>query len=193
VALACLLLALAQAASAQTLGRLFFSVDERFSLNQMRENDVEIEPDPEPARPGSAVQAPKVGEVSFDGRVQRSDGQTTIWVNGKPLLPGNSTVEGISVESTGGTGGETRFSLPSGAGFELKVGQKVQVVSGKVLDSYETKPADDTENVFSAQPGVSPGGAFSASPGAPGAPNSPLGNPLSPGQAGASPAGQTQP
>ncbi|MDX1433042.1 MAG: hypothetical protein R3286_11410 [Gammaproteobacteria bacterium] len=154
---ACILLAgafllAALPASAQEFGRLFFSVDDRIQLDQRREDPQEPvvtvkrgEPKPE---------APAVGEVTFNGHVQRSDGETTIWVNGRPVLPGNSTPEGISARPTGRGGGETRFELPSGAGFELKVGQKIKVVSGKVVESYETSAPEDAPAGFSGLPEI---------------------------------------
>jgi hypothetical protein len=101
--------------------------------------------------------APVVDVISFDGKVERSGGGgTTIWVNGRPVLTGSKTVEGISIESSRGTNGETVFVLPpSDAGrtdFSLKVGQKIAVQSGKVLDSYEARAAEDAESVFAEKP-----------------------------------------
>jgi hypothetical protein len=97
-----------------------------------------------------------VDVISFDGKVERSgSGGSTIWVNGRPVLTGNRTVEGIRIESSRGTNGETRFILPpSDAGetdFSLKVGQKIAVQSGKVLESYEVRAAEDAESVFARE------------------------------------------
>jgi hypothetical protein len=149
--IAALLVVFVDAPAAETFGRLFFSTEERRTLDDMRNDDIE----PEPVQPtgGKIIAAPVVDVISFDGKVERSgSGQSTIWINGRPVLTGNRTVEGIRVEPSRGTNGETRFILPpSDAGetdFSLKVGQKVAVQSGKVLDSYEVRAAEDAESVF---------------------------------------------
>ena len=149
--LVAVLIVLSNAATAQSFGRLFFSVDERFTLNERREDDIRVEVKSDVTRK-QTDDTPAVSEVSLDGKVQRSGGESTIWVNGRPVLPGNRTPEGIRVAPTGGRGGETRFALPSGDGFNLKVGQKIQVLSGKVLDSYEARAKEGAESVFASQP-----------------------------------------
>ena len=161
-------------------GRLFFSAEERRTLDDMRNDDIEpvqtVEPGVKPTI------APVVDVISFDGKVERSGGgTTTIWVNGRPVLTGNMTVEGISVQSQRGTNAETRFVLPPSdtapTDFSLKVGQKIAVQSGKVLESYENRAAEDAESVFAkeqpgaeasppgnAQPPPSPGSSVSPVP-----------------------------
>jgi hypothetical protein len=110
--------------------------------------------------------APVVDVISFDGKVERSGGGgTTIWVNGRPVLTG---------------------SKPSDAGrtdFSLKVGQKIAVQSGKVLDSYEARAAEDAESVFAAEkpsapdPGAGSDDTAQEGPGpAPGVPKPPVTN-----------------
>jgi hypothetical protein len=153
--IAALLGVYADVSAQQSFGRLFFSTEERRTLDDMRNDDVE----PQVAQPvrGDTAVAPVVDVISFDGKVERSgSGGSTIWVNGRPVLTGNRTVEGISVYSSRGTSGETRFVLPpSDAGqtdFSLKVGQKIAVQSGKVLDTYEARAAEDAESVFAKDP-----------------------------------------
>jgi hypothetical protein len=153
-AIAALLAVYADAPAQDGFGRLFFNPEERRALDEMRNDDVEPPPPPPPG--GEAAVAPVVDVISFDGKVERSgSGSVTIWVNGRPVLAGNRTVEGISVHSSRGTDGVTRFVLPpSDAGqtdFSLKVGQKIGVQSGKVLDSYESRAAEDAESVFSKE------------------------------------------
>jgi hypothetical protein len=153
--IAALLAIYADAPAEEKFGRLFFSADERRVLDDLRD-----EP-PQPVGPkkdpnDKTAVAPVVDVISFDGKVERSGGGgTTIWVNGRPVLTGSKTVEGISIESSRGTNGETVFVLPpSDAGrtdFSLKVGQKIAVQSGKVLDSYEARAAEDAESVFAVE------------------------------------------
>jgi hypothetical protein len=150
---AALLAVSADAPAEENFGRLFFTIEERRTLNDMRDGDIEPEIEVEP---GKTAVAPVVDVISFDGKVERSGGGgTTVWVNGRPVLTGNRTVEGIRIESSRGTNGETRFILPpSDAGetdFSLKVGQKIAVQSGKVLESYEVRAAEDAESVFAKE------------------------------------------
>jgi hypothetical protein len=151
------------AAAQQSFGRLFFTPEERNTLNDMRNDDVEPQVAAKPVQ-GETVTAPVVDVISFDGKVERSGGGgTTIWVNGRPVLAGNRTVEGISVYSGRGTSAETRFVLPpSDSGqtdFSLKVGEKIAVQSGKVLDAYEARAAENAESVFAKE---SPDGSKAA-------------------------------
>ncbi len=150
---AALLAVYADAPAEENFGRLFFSVEDRRTLDDMRDDDIE----PEIVRPqaGKTAVTSVVDVISFDGKVERSGGGSTIWVNGRPVLTGNRTVEGIRVQSSPGTNGVTRFILPpSDAGetdFSLKVGQKIAVQSGKVLDSYEARAAEDAKSVFAGE------------------------------------------
>ena len=99
-----------------------------------------------------------VDVISFDGKVERSDGVSTVWVNGRAVYTGNRTAEGIELETSRGTRGQTKFVLPSSNGgsdsgkgpppFELKVGEKVAVQNGRKFDAYEDRPAEDAENVL---------------------------------------------
>lgn len=157
--LAALLAVFTDAPAEESFGRLFFTIEERRTLDDMRDDD--IEPEVVKSQSGNATVAPVVDVISFDGKVERSGGGgTTVWVNGRPVLTGNRTVEGIRIESSRGTNGTTRFILPpSDAGetdFSLKVGQKIAVQSGKVLESYEVRAAEDAESVFAEE---SPGDA----------------------------------
>lgn len=157
VGIAALLAVYAEAPAQENYGRLFFSAEERRTLDDMRNDDIEPVKTVEPGV--KTTVAPVVDVISFDGKVERSGGGgTTVWVNGRPVLTGNRTAEGISVYSQRGTDAETRFVLPPSdtaeTDFSLKVGQKIAVQSGKVLDSYENRAAEDAESVFAIeQPG----------------------------------------
>ena len=90
-----LALPLANPAGAEELGRLFLSTEQRADLEALRraeaaaaqrgapalETDVEIVQAP-------AVEAPPPAPVRFDGIVTRSDGASTIWVNGESSYDG---------------------------------------------------------------------------------------------------------
>lgn len=153
-------------AEEETFGRLFFSAEERSTLDDLRDQALDDGPAPVANPNSQAAVAPIVDVISFDGKVERSAGGTTVWVNGRAVVAASKTAEGISIEPSPGTSGETRFSLPSSdAGiteFSLKVGQKIAVQSGKVLDSYEARAAEDAQSVFAREsPGHPPGSSAS--------------------------------
>lgn len=163
--LAALLVAWGDTVAEENLGRWFFSTLDRQKLDEDREKGEE--PGPIGGKPLEAGASPPVVDViSFDGKVERSDGTSTVWVNGRPVFTGNRTVEGISVQSTRGSGGETQFVLPrtatdtsSGNGpppFTLKVGQKVAVQNGRKFDAYEARPGEDAESVIGVTEAVDP-------------------------------------
>ena len=142
----------ADAPAEQGFGRLFFSDEERRTLDDRRTDWTGPEPTPQPTGERVPV-APVVDVISFDGKVERTGGGgATVWVNGQPVYTGNRTVEGIRIQSGRGTGAETRFVLPPSdlgeTNFSLKVGQKIAVQSGKVLETYEVRAAEDAESVF---------------------------------------------
>jgi hypothetical protein len=86
------------AACAQELGRLFFTPEQRQTLDARRKARV-------PDKPAAAVQASPT--MRLDGYVKRSDGRSTVWVNGEstddsPRLPAASDGRvGVSVGETG--------------------------------------------------------------------------------------------
>ena len=76
--LAVLLLALATAAAADdSLGTLFLTPQERARLDALRRGDA-------PATPGTP-DAPRARDHALTGFVQRSDGRTTVWIDGRPV------------------------------------------------------------------------------------------------------------
>ena len=149
---ASLLFAYAEITLAEELGQLFFSAEERHVLDELR--DAGEDPAPPPPPGSDQPEAPMVDVISFDGKVERSGGGSTVWVNGRPVYTGSRTVEGIGIESSPGTSGETQFQLPRSdenakpTEFSLKVGQKVAVQNGQKFDAYERRPGEDAETVF---------------------------------------------
>lgn len=155
--LATLLVAGGDAVAEENFGRWFFSILDRQKLDEDRDKGEELAPViVGPTETGAPP--PVVDVISFDGKVERSDGTSTVWVNGRPVFTGNRTAEGISVHSSRGTGGEAQFVLPrsetdttSRSGpppFTLKVGQKVAVQNGRKFDAYEARPGEDAESVI---------------------------------------------
>ena len=109
-------LLLFQDAPAQQLGRLFFTDDQRAALDARRRARVPDKPSAAPV-----VVSPT---TRLDGFVKRSEGPSTVWVNGEPLQ------ENVRP-------GERSVSVPvgdSGTRVELKPGQVLDRGTGEVRD-----------------------------------------------------------
>jgi hypothetical protein len=107
---------LAPCAPAQEIGRLFFTPEQRAALDARRRARV---PDRPAATP--AVASPT---TRLDGYVRRSQGPSTVWVNG-------ATVD----EATPGS--DARVSVPLGDGgarVRLKPGETLDRGTGEVRD-----------------------------------------------------------
>ena len=65
-------------ASAESLGRLFHSAAERSALDSMRKAKLQ------PQKP-AAARPPEPQSAQLDGYVVRSDGRSTLWVNGSAV------------------------------------------------------------------------------------------------------------
>jgi len=102
---------------AQEIGRLFFTPDQRAALDARRRARV-------PDRPAAApvVASPT---TRLDGFVRRSDGRSTVWVNGESLA--ESGPEAPRIEP--GRSSDARVSVPVGDG-----GVRAQLKPGEVLD-----------------------------------------------------------
>ena len=157
------------AGSAQEMGRLFSTVDERTILDEIRRDRDMAIPEPAP-QPVATVELPKVERLSIDGLVIRSGGANSAWINGRPVSGGWITREGVRVDTTSGQGGGTvKFTLPSGVDtVELKPGQKIDVTTGVVVEAYERESRLDAASAFERPgPGTEDGmeaGADSSTP-----------------------------
>jgi len=119
----CLLLA-APAVEAQELGRLFFTPEQRTSLDARRKARVPNKPN------APTVVSPT---TRLDGYVQRSSGPSTVWVNGESLL--ETSPEAPRIGTTRRDDG--RVSVPvgeSGARVGLRPGETLDRGSGEVRD-----------------------------------------------------------
>jgi hypothetical protein len=95
---------------AQEVGRLFFTPDQRAALDARRKARV-------PDKPAAVVVASPTTRV--DGYVQRSGGNSTVWVNGEPLPEGTADAPRVG----------PRVSIPLGEG-----GRRAGLKPGEVLD-----------------------------------------------------------
>jgi len=109
-------IALSQGLHAQELGRLFFTPEQRDALDARRRARVPDKPAPTPI-----VASPV---TRLDGYVRRSDGRSTVWVNGDTLDDSRAQADG-------------RVSVPVGEGgarVRLKPGEMLDRGSGEVTD-----------------------------------------------------------
>jgi hypothetical protein len=111
-------------AQAQELGRLFFTPDQRAALDARRKARVPDKP------AATTVISPT---TRLDGYVKRSDGPSTVWVNGEGLL--ETSPEAPRIGATRRDDG--RVSVPvgeSGARVGLKPGEVLDRSTGEVRD-----------------------------------------------------------
>ena len=113
-------------ASAQELGRLFFTPDQRAALDARRKARV-------PDKPAAVPQAEQP-TTRVDGAVRRSGGRSTVWVNGE-AIPENPRTDGAHLQTEGAKSG--RVSIPAGESaqrYELRVGETLDRNTGEVHD-----------------------------------------------------------
>ena len=126
-----LLAAGASAAAAQELGRLFFTPQQRTELDARRKARV-------PDKPAvvTTVESPR---TRLDGYVKRSDGESTVWLNGAPVPAGDGPGEArirssrnrpdtVTVEA--GEGSKRRIPLRVGETLERDTGKVRDVIGG---------------------------------------------------------------
>jgi hypothetical protein len=125
LAAAGIVLAGAQGAQAQELGRLFFTPEQRAALDARRKARV-------PDKPSATPTESPITRV--DGAVQRGGGKSTVWINGE-TIPEDAQSGGARVTRDGSRSG--RVSIPAGEGpqrHDLRVGESLDHSSGTVRD-----------------------------------------------------------
>jgi hypothetical protein len=133
-----LLLALSAApvwAADAGLGRLFFTPTERQALEEARRRNIRAEVQATAEKPAR----PPIRNVTVSGLVRRSDGESTVWVNGKPV--DGATADGLKVRVTAGQGTVIVHEPEKGNTVRLKVGQRADIVTGRVEEGYERREA----------------------------------------------------
>jgi hypothetical protein len=126
------------AADDATLGRLFFTPAERNALEEARRKNIRAEA--QAVEAASKPKPPPVRSVAVTGVVRRSDGETTVWVNGKPV--DGATEDGLKVRVTAGGQAAVIVHQPErGRTVRLKVGQRADIDSGRIQESYESRAA----------------------------------------------------
>lgn len=134
--------------AAEPLGRLFFTPAQRASLDAgKKEKTIQGAP----VRRGPAI-------VKLDGVVVRSDGETTIWVNGKSTNRGRT---GAVRATPAADPASARVKVPGASPRKLRVGQQLDTRTGSVRESFaapfrEPLDAQPTQSPAAADPGPQP-------------------------------------
>ena len=137
-------------AQEEALGRLFYTARERAALNA---NIVRVKK--KPAKP-----VPIPPSVTLNGVVTRSDGERTVWIDGRPYYRGGPA--DMRVITRPDAPGVAELKVPGVANqLPVRVGQQLDPASGKTFESYETRPSMGQPQA--PQPTEAPSGAESAS------------------------------
>lgn len=124
----------AEAVAAESLGRLFFTPAQRSALDGgKRIGEPRVKRAPAPRGPR---------ELKLDGVVTRSDGESTIWVNGRALdkRPASGRpASGISATTSSSDPAAARVKLGSARNaVQMRVGQRLERSTGKIAEPYES-------------------------------------------------------
>lgn len=125
IALLAGVLTCAGALAAEPLGRLFFTPAQRSALDAGKRIGETTSRTPKPRGPQ---------EVRLDGVVTRSDGESTVWVNGRPSDLSPLPHVGVAV---GTDPASARIRVPGISGARrISVGQSLDTRSGVVREAY---------------------------------------------------------
>jgi hypothetical protein len=117
------------------LGRLFLTPEQRAALDNARRN--KIRTDTVAAAVVKKPKPPAARSLLINGVVKRSDGETIVWVSGKPVE--GETPDGMQFQVPPQTpGGTVMVREPErGRRVEIKVGQQVDMLTGRVKEPFE--------------------------------------------------------
>lgn len=128
-----LILALAATAQAESMGRLFFTPEQRLLLDNARGQKVKVEEQTEEP-------APEI--VSLNGVVKRDDGHTTVWLNNRAVSD-RKTAGGVTIHPQGSASDPVLFTIPQVERvITLRVGQNLDVTTGQVVEPYSPRAAE---------------------------------------------------
>jgi hypothetical protein len=131
--------AAAQVAQDPQLGRLFFTPAQRGSLDVARSQRARATLSTERTEEQAA---PQEQTITYGGQVRRSDGKSTVWINGRPVTE-QEAASGATVVGKIRADGSVLVQVPqSGRSVELKPGQSVELLSGAIEEAYSRKPVE---------------------------------------------------
>jgi hypothetical protein len=122
----------------EPMGRLFFTPAQRSSLDVARSQRARATLSTERTEEQPAV--PQEQTITYGGAVRRSDGKSTVWINGRPVTE-QEAVAGATVVGRVGADGSVSLQVPqSGRSVQLKPGQSIELLSGTIEEAYSRKP-----------------------------------------------------
>lgn len=123
--------------AAPSIGRLFYTPAERAALDMARR----AKPAPQAPQAEAPPAAPPPQVVSYGGIVRRSDGKAMLWINNR-LVEEKEALEGLNLKGKVRPDGAVTLQVPeTGGRIEVKVGQSVEVHTGKVAETRKQREA----------------------------------------------------
>jgi hypothetical protein len=120
----------------EPIGRMFFTPGQRGSLDIARTQRARTTL----ANDRTAEEAtPQAQVVTYSGVVKRSDGKSTVWINGRSVND-NEAIGGSVVGTIRSDGGITLSVPQSSRSVNLKPGQSIDLLSGTIEEGYSRKP-----------------------------------------------------
>ncbi|MEO8628216.1 MAG: hypothetical protein ABI612_08945 [Betaproteobacteria bacterium] len=128
--------ALPSLAQEAPLGRLFLTPQQRAALDNARRYKIRAQA--VAATVDSRPRIPAARSVVINGLVQRSDGESVIWVNGKPT--DGQMADGTRVTVAGDSHGSVVVRDPErGRRIGLRVGQRADLLTGHIEEVHERR------------------------------------------------------
>ena len=120
------------AKASDPVGRLFFTPPQRESLDLARTRRVRTTLTNE-----GEDSTPQTQNITYGGIVRRSDGRSTVWINGRPVNDSDASVVGRIRPD-----GSISLQMPqSGRSVSLKPGQSIELLTGEIEEGFTRKPA----------------------------------------------------
>lgn len=127
--------------SGAPLGRLFFSPAERTQLDIARAKKPTAPPPQQQAAAEMPEPPPAPQTVSYGGIVRRSDGKAMLWINNR-LVEEKDALAGLNLKGKVRPDGAMTVQVPqTGGSINVKVGQSVELQTGKVAEVR--RPAEE--------------------------------------------------
>jgi hypothetical protein len=120
--------------AAEPIGRLFLSPQERRALDELRDRGIANLDNGNTANVTQPINTTE--RITVNGVVQRSSGQTSVWLNQLPQASGKYT-QGIVAVPSVKKPSTVSLRLPSGKNVTVKAGQTFDTTQGTVREGYE--------------------------------------------------------
>jgi hypothetical protein len=134
----------------EPMGRLFFTPAQRSSLDVARSQRARTTLGTERTEEQAV---PQEQTITYGGMVRRSDGKSTVWINGRPVTEQEGVGGGATVVGRVGADGSVSLQNPqSGRSVSLKPGQSLELLSGAIEEGYSRKPVVVPETKPTAKP-----------------------------------------